>query len=684
MRDKVLVRAVSIEEARIRGAKLLGAAVGDIECTIVETRSDGGVSVMVRPKKYDASVDPGRLLDRLESELATIETGEILGGFSTEELEDKGILNEQAGIEVDRSPFSSARKEGEFRFCENVEYYVAKKHRSVTDIPYKEIEHLKDAQAGEQIGWRELPISQVNKQGANPSSYYTAEYLDNSNVRLAFLDNKFSVFAKVRGKVVLLVSGIYLIPSDRDGEFDLRIENNGMTAYIDLVAPKGKGNPISVENILKALKEKKVVYGVERLKIHEAVLAAIATGQDQLAVCIAHGLEPVQGRDAGVTLHFDTEANVQDFRILPDGRVDYKKDVVVTSVKKGDLLATVQPAKKGIEGKDILGRIRKARDGNPQVLFCGDNVTQNREKTSFFAECEGQPILNKNLISVYRHYFVSGDVDHSTGNISFNGNVTVKGTIRPDFEVRASGDVTVGGSVDSGRIDAGRNIKVFGGIVGNDQTVIKCGKDLFAGYLQNAIIEAQGDVLVLKSIIQSTVYCTGDVLCNEQKGTVVGGCVYALKSIDIKVAGSSTGTRTELVAGHDFLVRKIRDEFMTAFQFYTKNLEKLNLFLKPILAMVQRGETLEPQIKQRMGAVMKKYAELEKSRAIIEAKLNHIEQIDNPNYSATISIRQKCYADVKVMIGTAMRMINQDQSGALFGFDPQTRQIETRAGKIAV
>jgi uncharacterized protein (DUF342 family) len=684
MRDKTLVRASSIEEARIRGAKQLGLPVAEVECTIVETRADGGVSALVRPKRSDPPPDPSRLLDRLESELAEIETGEILGGFSTEELVDKGVLDENADVTIDRSPFSSARKEGDLRFCENIEYYVINKYRAVKDVPFDDVAHLKDVEAGEQIGWRELSANQVNKQGTNPSSYYTLEYLNSSNIRPIFLNNKFSLYAKIRGKVVVLVSGLYLISSDRDGEFDLRIENAGMVAYLDLIAPRGNGKQITAVDILAALKAKEIIAGVDTDTIKKSILTVFDSGKNQSAVCIARGVEPVHGKDAGIKLTFSTDATIQDFQILPDGRVDYKKNVVINSVKKGDLLATIQPAQKGIEGKDIFGRPRKARDGNPNVLYCGDNVTRNREKTSFFAECAGQPILNKNLISVFPHYFVPGDIDHSTGNIAFNGNVTVKGSIHPDFEVKASGDVTVGGSVDCGKIDAGRTIKVFGGIVGNDQTVIKCGKDLFAGYLQNAIIEAQGDILVLKSIIQSKIYCTGEVLCNEQKGTVVGGCIYALKSIDIKVAGSPTGTRTELVAGNDFLVRKIRDEFMTAFQFYDKNLEKLNLFLKPILAMVQRGEALDPQMKLRMGAVMKKYTDLEKSREVILAKLNHIEQIENTNYQASISIRQKCHADVKLMIGTTMLMINQDQSGATFVYDIETRQIEAAAGKIAV
>ena len=80
----------------------------------------------------------------------------------------------------------------------------------------------------------------------------------------------------------------------------------------------------------------------------------------------------------------------------------------------------------------------KAINGESNVLCAGQNVVVT-DDGKFKAVCDGQISLNGKVLSVFLHYMVEGDVDYGCGNISFNGNVTIKGSVLPGFEVKAKG-----------------------------------------------------------------------------------------------------------------------------------------------------------------------------------------------------------------------------------------------------
>jgi len=57
-------------------------------------------------------------------------------------------------------------------------------------------------------------------------------------------------------------------------------------------------------------------------------------------------------------------------------------------------------------------------------------------------------------------------VDFVTGNIFFNGNVVVCGTVLDGFEIKADGDIIVSKIVESATLTAGRDVIVKGGVLG--------------------------------------------------------------------------------------------------------------------------------------------------------------------------------------------------------------------------
>ena len=295
-----------------------------------------------------------------------------------------------------------------------------------------------------------------------------------------------------------------------------QISDDSMAVYVDLIQATGNGAKLTEEMILNELQLSGVKAGIKMEAIRDS-LERIKTSKSEKNILVAQGMPAKDGRDAPVQFLFDPEPVVEEFRVLPDGRVDYRKQANIRMTKKGEILAVVGKAEPGIDGYNVLGKMIKAINGESNVLCAGQNVVVT-DDGKFKAVCDGQISLNGKVLSVFLHYMVEGDVDYGCGNISFNGNVTIKGSVLPGFEVKAEGDIVVMKNVDRATLKAGRDIKINSGIIGSKDTVVTCGRNLSAQYLQNAIVEAQGDVTIGNSVMRSVIFSAGNVVVNGIKG----------------------------------------------------------------------------------------------------------------------------------------------------------------------
>ena len=127
-------------------------------------------------------------------------------------------------------------------------------------------------------------------------------------------------------------------------------------------------------------------------------------------------------------------------------------------------------------------------------------------------------------------YEIRGDVDFSSGNINFIGDVTISGGVTSGFEVKAGGDIEVDGVVESARVESGGNITLHKGIAGAEKGMIQADGAITARFIENARVMAGGDVTVSDAIIQSIVWSGASVRCEGKRGTIVGKIQARMKS----------------------------------------------------------------------------------------------------------------------------------------------------------
>jgi uncharacterized protein (DUF342 family) len=200
------------------------------------------------------------------------------------------------------------------------------------------------------------------------------------------------------------------------------------------------------------------------------------------------------------------------------------------------------------------------------------------------AAIAGQPVQARGGMVVEPVYTVQ-DVDTGTGNVDFDGSVVIQGDVAAGMTVRASGDIEIGGTAEAASLEAGGNIVIKGGALGNPgqsgEYRIRCGASFSAAFAQKAHIEAGDSIFIDDAAMQCELTATNHVrVGGKKRGHVVGGIARAMLSVTAKVLGAENRTRTRVEIGvnpgmHKMLleVAKQRDERETALLEVSKLLD---------------------------------------------------------------------------------------------------------------
>ena len=240
-----------------------------------------------------------------------------------------------------------------------------------------------------------------------------------------------------------------------------KISLDKMKMTCRFMPPSTAGSLLTARDILAELEKQKVIYGVDQ----DAIMAFLNERKYATDYIFAKGDPPQIGKDAKIEYFFNTNPNLRP-KYNEDGSVDYRELNTINNVEEGDLLARLIPAVPGKTGKDILGRDIMTRQVQSVTLRYGKNIRISEDRTELYSEVQGHVRLANGQVYVSDVYTVPKDVDNSTGNIEFAGNVHIKGNVKGGFSVIARGDVVVEGVVEDALIQAGGQVIVRRGCRG--------------------------------------------------------------------------------------------------------------------------------------------------------------------------------------------------------------------------
>jgi uncharacterized protein (DUF342 family) len=449
-----------------------------------------------------------------------------------------------------------------------------------------------------------------------------------------------------------------------------------MRVLMNCSPARGNGSPLTVEAVRELLAEQGITQGVDYEAIDKTVREANSSLSDQTEVQIAVGAPPINGKSGTIKYGFKNADPERNFRVLEDGRIDYKGTANVPAVTEGQLLAEIKPPTEGKPGVTVYGKTIPPAKCKPAVLIADKGVTTDPSGVRFYAETDGCVLLNPPSISVAEIYTVNGDVDYSTGSIHFDGSVVVNGTVREGFEVKASGDITVRDSVESARLEAGRDVLVLRGIQGHGKGLIWAGRNIQCEFAQNARLEAQESVIVRDFLVNSYVFCN-HLEALEGHGSIVGGEVYARRIIDVLVIGSPAGTSTSVSAGTNYLIRRSIAEIEEIIRFCDTNIKKIDTTMRPVLAALKEPPPQAHPRNELINQTLEKRKALHHRKEMLSAKQDHLKEQLHLEGHCFIRAKRSCYSDVRVRIREAKTVVRTERQNIRFYEDQETNALNT-------
>ncbi|RXI53833.1 serine/threonine protein phosphatase [Clostridium tetani] len=267
-------------------------------------------------------------------------------------------------------------------------------------------------------------------------------------------------------------------------------ENNEL--ILEKVSKYSKMPPkYTVKEIKEQLSKGGIICGI----IEENLQNVIEKSCDN--VLIAKGVRPIHEKDDVIEYRFNVDEREKKLEEDAMGNVDFKSIGTVEAVKKGDILAIRHSSKPGKDGVDVKGKLLKHKLGKKIRIRAGNGCQLSGEK--IIATIEGKPYVKNNAFYVYRMYEVRSDVDLTTGNIEFIGDVLVYGNVKEGMEVNAGNSVTINKNVERSKIEGKGNITIRGSILSSD--ILGGGQDVTK---IKAIDNSKALINLLKEIIEST------------------------------------------------------------------------------------------------------------------------------------------------------------------------------------
>lgn len=300
-----------------------------------------------------------------------------------------------------------------------------------------------------------------------------------------------------------------------------------------------KSAEVPCNEIFEYLKEQNIIYGIMENDIIEYCKDK-EYASELIAAC---GKEPINGIDAEIVYNFDTR-DEKTFEEDADGTIDFRNLSNVINVKKDSILCYIVPAQEGEDGIDVYGNPVDYKKGKNITLNYGQNTYVSEDSIKLLASSDGNVKFKNGKVFVEDVYRVN-NVDISTGNIDFVGNVVISGDVKEGFSVIAAGDIKIRGMVEGAYIKSDGDVIISKGMNGMGKGSIFAKGNITSKYIENATIESEKNIYA-EALINSEAKAGESIIIKGSTSTIIGGTTTSNNIIYAKTIGNKKYPETNL------------------------------------------------------------------------------------------------------------------------------------------
>lgn len=465
--------------------------------------------------------------------------------------------------------------------------------------------------------------------------------------------NQFTSKMRSLSAVIKRTAAAQQEPQPKAAQPQLYISKNRMAAWFYVIPPLNDGQDINEGDLKTFLAQEHVTTG-----ILEDVLKSIAENliYDQ-SVLIAKGTLARNGIDGTVKDLYERILQLE-FEEDEKGSVDYKNLNNIQSVKEGEVICEITPAVPGENGLTIDGKPFPCTvKGTDVPIPSGRNTVLTEDRTLLISQKTGHVTFVNGKFNIDSVLKINGNIDNSTGNLDYDGDILISGDVMNGFSVKATGRVDIRGSVEGAQITAHGPITIASGMSGNGRGILTSDSDVKCRYLEHCIVSAGGSVYA-ESIINSKIESSQDIMVTSGIGVIIGGSLMAANNIQAKIIGSKTRRLvTELVIAN--IPRSVEEASQL-----TRELEQLHHNISEIRKNIVYLETSQRQDKQQLLDKLTQASEyLNIREQDITNRLNELaadEQAENGLIQCQLLLPV-----VRIRIGSSSLLVQEEYSSSI-------------------
>ena len=438
----------------------------------------------------------------------------------------------------------------------------------------------------------------------------------------------------------------------------VRISYDEMEAFLFLPMPL-PDEQYYFDEVVELVKSSGVKEGIDEKKIASMINEG-AYGRECL---IAIGTPAVDGVDGYYEYHFNNDFNKKPTR-RDDGTVDYWSIHTVEIVHEGQVIATYHDPVDGTNGMSVKGKTLMAKRGRPLPPLAGKGFERAEDNVTYIATMDGKIEMKSNRIMISNVHEINGDIGPNTGNIDFLGDVIIHGSVPNGAIVKATGSITIDGTVEGCYLDANKDIIIRGGMLGANRGNIRTRGSLYAKFIQYAKVKAEGTI-DLDSAIECNIICNDRVYVHGKYGSIIGGVIHAAKGVECANFGNELGIKTEVYVGVNIELKKQVKYIEDTLQEAKDTLEKVSIGLKQLENMAKEsGQSVanDPRKVSLLRAKIQKQADISMYTHQLE-RLNDI--VENAQGAAVKAIHN-VFSGVTVGINDAVTHVKEEQEAVAF------------------
>lgn len=422
----------------------------------------------------------------------------------------------------------------------------------------------------------------------------------------------------------------------------VRITEDCMEAYMT-VPPMGTPEKYTVEYLTDVLHLNHIKIGI----IPENLQKIIDNNIYNKEVLVAQGAEAQDGEDGYFEYLFNTNLSQKPI-VLEDGTVDYKNIKMIELVEPGQKIAVYHPGTNGTNGYNLAAQFKLAKHGAELPPLKGTGFERLEDGVTYRAIVGGKITELNNRVNIFPVHELYGDVDLSTGNIEFNGDVIVHGNVLEGMSIKATGTVTIDRIVESAYIEGKKGVILRGGVLGKNGAKVRSKGNITAQFLEYADVKTEADIEA-DSFLDSHVYAGGTIKLNGKKGCIVGGSTHAVRGIEAREIGNMAGANTDVSVG---VHKKVYEQIKTIDREMKDDEKQLQRIEEGLVQFetIMRQKGLSFRNDPRRMALVKEKVRLSAQIAGRKEELEGLQKIISASSTACIQVVRNVYPGVRVSV----------------------------------